>query len=93
LFKIATQAVSLWYFHVYMFHLLYFSSFYLSPFLMVVSFSLKILCSFLYRKYNNHVHPLNFLLLSSLLVLTSFSMTCFSKYCLIIHLLPCYNYK
>jgi hypothetical protein len=43
-------------------HLLYFSSFYLSPFLIVVSTSLKILYSFLYREYFNHIHHSNFLL-------------------------------
>jgi hypothetical protein len=48
-------------------HLLYFSSFYLSPLLMVVSTSLKILYSFLYREYINHIHLLYFLLLPSLL--------------------------
>jgi hypothetical protein len=63
LFKIATQGVSLWHFHVHM-HIphwihLYFSSFYLSPFLMVVSTGLEILYCFLYREYTN----LNFLLL------------------------------
>jgi hypothetical protein len=44
-------------------HLLYFSSFYLSPLLMVVSTVLKILYSFLYRGYINHIHFLNFPLL------------------------------
>jgi hypothetical protein len=33
-----------------------FFSFYLSPFLMVISTGLKILNSFLYRKYINHIH-------------------------------------
>jgi hypothetical protein len=40
----------------------YFFSFYLSPFMMVVSTSLKILYSFLYRKCINHIHLINFLL-------------------------------
>jgi hypothetical protein len=44
-------------------HLFYFSSLYPSPFLMVVSASLRILYSFLYREYINHIHLLNFLLL------------------------------
>jgi hypothetical protein len=46
-------------------YLLYFSPFYLSPILMVISTGSKILYSFLYRKYINHVHLLNFLLLPS----------------------------
>jgi hypothetical protein len=71
LFKIAIQGVSLWHFHVYMYypelvHLLYFSSFYLSRLLMVILTGLKILYSFLYREYINHIHLLNFLLLPSL---------------------------
>jgi hypothetical protein len=37
-----------------------FFSFYLSPILMVVSKGLKILYSFLFRKYINHIHLLNF---------------------------------
>jgi hypothetical protein len=87
LFKImtVTQGVSLWCFHVYIYiitplaQLFYFSSFYLSPFLMVVSTGLKILCSFLYRKYVNHVHLCNFLLLPSLsCVWPPLSMTNFS---------------
>jgi hypothetical protein len=69
LFKIDIQGVSLWHFHVYMydsqiwFISSIFSFFYLSPFLMVVSMDLKILYSFLYRKYINHIHLLNVLLL------------------------------
>jgi hypothetical protein len=64
-FKIAIQAVSLWHFYVYMYynlfiswlvHLFYFSSFCLSLFLMVISTGLKILYSFLYREYINHIH-------------------------------------
>jgi hypothetical protein len=42
-------------------HPLYFSPFYLSPLLMVISTGLKVLYSFSYRKYFNHVH-LHFLL-------------------------------
>jgi hypothetical protein len=48
-------------------HPLYFSSFYLNSFLMVISTGLKILYSFLYREYINHIH-LNFSLLPSLLI-------------------------
>jgi hypothetical protein len=47
-------------------HPLYFSPFYLSPLLRAISTGLKILDSFLYRKYINHIHLLNFLLLPSL---------------------------
>jgi hypothetical protein len=43
----------------------HFSSFYFSPFLIVVSTSVKILYSFLYREYTNHIHLLNFLILLS----------------------------
>jgi hypothetical protein len=52
-------------------YLLYFSPFYLSPILIVISTDSKILYSFLYRKYINHVHLLNFLLLPSFSDLTS----------------------
>jgi hypothetical protein len=38
---------------------------YISPFLRAVSTGLKILYSFLYRKYINHIHLPNFLLLPS----------------------------
>jgi hypothetical protein len=71
LFKIATQEIacgtSMFICTIAKFgvHLLYFSSFYLSPFGMVVSTSLKILHSFLYREYINYIHLLNFLLLPS----------------------------
>jgi hypothetical protein len=66
LFKIATQRFSLWHFHIYMYYIhLYFSSFYLRPFLMLISAMLKILYSFLYKDYINHIHLLNFLLLCS----------------------------
>jgi hypothetical protein len=70
LFKIATQGVSLWYFHVYMYYnLIWFISsiFLLSTlvlFLLVVLTCLKFLHSFLYRECINHIH-LNFLLLPS----------------------------
>jgi hypothetical protein len=46
-------------------HLLYFSPFYLGPLLKVISTGLNIQSSFLYRKCINHIHLLNFLLLSS----------------------------
>jgi hypothetical protein len=42
-----------------------FFSFYFSPFLVEISTSLKILYSFLRRKYINYIHLLNFLLLLS----------------------------
>jgi hypothetical protein len=67
--KVAIQGISLWYFHVYVYYnpnwfiSSIFFSFYLSSFLMVVSASLKILYSFLYREYINHIHVLSFLLL------------------------------
>jgi hypothetical protein len=64
LFKIATQRVSLWHFHIYMYLAQFGSSplfsFCLSPFLMMGSTSLKILHSFLYREYINHIYLLNF---------------------------------
>jgi hypothetical protein len=87
LFKIATQGVSLWHFHVYMYykpnlvHTLYFASFYLSPSFMAVSTTLKILYSFLYRGYINHVegeYLLKFLLSSPSCMWPLFSVTCFS---------------
>jgi hypothetical protein len=71
--KIATEEISLWHFHAYMYYsLIWFISsifllFYFSPFLMGVSTSLNILYLFLYREYINHIH-LNFLLLPSLLL-------------------------
>jgi hypothetical protein len=49
----------------------YFSPFYLSPLLLLISTGLKILYSFLYRKYIN-LHLLYFLLLSSLCPITNF---------------------
>jgi hypothetical protein len=72
LFKIAIQGVSLWHFYEYMYYnpnwfiFSIFSPFYLNALLMVISIDLKILHSFLYRKYTNHIHFLNFLLLPSL---------------------------
>jgi hypothetical protein len=71
---IATQGVFLWNVHFYMCYRLIwfissiFPSFYLSPFLMVVSTTVKILYSFLYREYKNHSYLLNFLLSSSPLI-------------------------
>jgi hypothetical protein len=68
LFKIATQGVSLWHFHVFISELvplLCFSSFYLIPLLILVSTGLKILYSFLYREYINYIRLLNFLPLPS----------------------------
>jgi hypothetical protein len=52
----------LWHFHVYMY---YNSNWFISS-ISFLSSGLKILYSFLYRKYINHVHLLNFLLLPSL---------------------------
>jgi hypothetical protein len=46
-------------------------SYYLSPLLTVISTGFKILYSFLYRKYINHVHLRNFILLPSLSLVTS----------------------
>jgi hypothetical protein len=80
-----------------MVHLLCFSSFYLSPFvhtffgsflphpfLMVIWNSLKILYTFLYREYINHIHLLNFFLLSCPSQMwPPFSVTCFPQYCCI----------
>jgi hypothetical protein len=56
LFKITTQVVSLWHFHVYMYYnpnwfISSFFFFYLCSLLIVISTGLKILYSFLYRKY------------------------------------------
>jgi hypothetical protein len=68
LFKISIWGVSLWHFHVYMYYIQnwfipsIFFHFYLSPLLMVIWTGLKILYSFLYRKYINHIHLLYFLL-------------------------------
>jgi hypothetical protein len=62
LLKIATLGVFLWHFHVYMYILkpelvyLSFPSFCLSSLIMVISTGLKILYSFLYREYINHIH-------------------------------------
>jgi hypothetical protein len=84
LFKIATQGavfpcdISM---SIYVLYLkwVYFSSFDLSCFLMVVSTGLKILVSFLYREYINHIHLLNFLLFPyPSHVWPTFSVTCFS---------------
>jgi hypothetical protein len=65
------QGVSLWHFHVYMYYNLNWlipSIFLLST--LVPSYGdftdLKVLYSFLYRQYINHIHLLNFLLLPSL---------------------------
>jgi hypothetical protein len=44
----------------------HFFPFYLSPLFMVISTGLKILYSFLYRKYITHIHLFNFILLPSL---------------------------
>jgi hypothetical protein len=69
LFKIAIWGVSLWHFHVYVYFItriglsLLFFSFYLSPLLTVILTGLKVLYSFLYREYINHIHLLNLLLL------------------------------
>jgi hypothetical protein len=57
-------------------HLLYFSYFYLMLLLVVFSTDLKILYSFLYEEYINHIHLLKFLLLlSPFRVWPSLSMT------------------
>jgi hypothetical protein len=57
----------------------YFLPFYLSRLLMVISTGLKILYSFLYRKYINYIHLLNFILLPSFSCMwPSLSITCFS---------------
>jgi hypothetical protein len=56
LFKIATQGVSLWHFHVLEITQIGSSPhffFYLSPLLILISTGLKILYSFLYREYSN----------------------------------------
>jgi hypothetical protein len=68
LFKIAIHGVSSWHFNVYMYYNLnWFSSLQFFSFLpcplMVISTGLKILCSFLYKKFINLIHLLNFLLL------------------------------
>jgi hypothetical protein len=70
-FKIALYSDLWWHFHVYAYcNLNWFISpiFLLSTLalLMVISTGLKILYSFLYRNYINHIHHLNFLLLPSL---------------------------
>jgi hypothetical protein len=85
LFQIATQGVSLWHFHVYMY---YNPNWFISPIfllstsdplLMVISTDLKILYLFLYREYINHVHLLNFLLLPSpTLMWPGLTVICFS---------------
>jgi hypothetical protein len=59
---------------------------------MVISTGLKILYSFLYMKYINYIHLLNFLLLPSLSYMwPPFRVTCFSSYCLYFYLvyIPC----
>jgi hypothetical protein len=72
LFKITIQDVSLWYFHVYIFwnpNLFIPFIFLLStlvPFLWWLQQIKKVLYSFLYRKYINHIHLFYFFLLSSL---------------------------
>jgi hypothetical protein len=85
LFKIAVHGVSLQHFHVYLYYNLnqLISSIFLlsnlSPLLMVISTGLKILYSYLYGKYINYIHLLNFLLLPSLSHMwPPFSVTCFS---------------
>jgi hypothetical protein len=67
LFTIVIQGISLRHFHAQaeLVHL-YFSLFYFIPYIMVISTSLKILYSFLYRRYINHIHLLNLFLLPSL---------------------------
>jgi hypothetical protein len=72
LYKIARQGVfivtflCLYILYLELIHPLCFSPFNLSHLLMVILTSLKILCSFLYRKYINHIHLFNFFLLPSL---------------------------
>jgi hypothetical protein len=75
----------LWHFHMFMYYnpnwfiSSFFPPFYHSSLLRVISTGLKILYLFLYRKYINHIHLLNFLLLFSLSWLWSpLSMTWFS---------------
>jgi hypothetical protein len=71
LLMVATQGVSLWHFHVYMYYNLngFIASIFLLStlvsFLMVISIGLKILKSFLCKEYINHIHFLNFLFLLS----------------------------
>jgi hypothetical protein len=66
LFQIVIWGVSLWHYHVM--HLTWIGLFpfffpvYLRPFFAVISRDLKILYSFLYRNYINHIHLLSFLL-------------------------------
>jgi hypothetical protein len=73
LFKIAIQYASLWHFHICIITQIgsssLFFSFLLSSLLLVISKGLKILYSLLYRKYINHIHLLNFLLLFPSLLL------------------------
>jgi hypothetical protein len=84
LFKRAIQGISLWHFHIYVYNHNWFipsvfSPFYISPLLMVTSTGLQILYPFLYRKYINHIHLLNFLLLPSASHMwPAFIVTCFS---------------
>jgi hypothetical protein len=58
-----------------------FFSFYLSPLLMLFSKGLKILYSFLYRKYIIHIYLLSFLLLLP----SPLSVICFWKHCLLLY--------
>jgi hypothetical protein len=59
-------------------HPLHFSPFYLSPLIMVISAGLKILHSFLYRKYITNIYLLSFIPLSSLFCeCLPFSVMCF----------------
>jgi hypothetical protein len=67
-FKIAMQGDFVWHFHIYI-YIYYNPNWFISsnsPLLMLISTGLKILYSFLYRKYNNHLHLLNIFLLPSL---------------------------
>jgi hypothetical protein len=79
-----------------MVHLLYFSSFYLSSCFMVVSTLLKIVYSFLYRQYINHIH-LNILLLLSphprFLNLTIFARPVHQKVKTLLREIKCQNKK
>jgi hypothetical protein len=90
LFKITIQGVSLWHFHMCMYYSLIwfiisiFFPLYLSL-LMAVSSGLRILCSFLYSLYINHIRVFNFLLLPSPSHMWNpLSMTCFSYCCICI---------
>jgi hypothetical protein len=82
LFKIATQGVSLWHFHVYMFYnlnrfILFF--FYLSPFLTMVSTGLKTYIHSYIESTSAIFTFLNFLLLPSPSYMwPPINVTCFS---------------